>query len=182
LRRAISAKAVPDRGGSAPKVADVTTAGPEMEVSSGPTKSSRHSTVREPEGVATVTEPSVRARTEVISPDGSACAMEPTVVPRLRMAGWATFAVARASSGWTRAAASSLSSALCRTSAPTVTPSPVTSTPSRPGTRLMSTSVVGAASRMESSGSSDWPPASTLAPAPSDERTVSASSRVPGSA
>jgi hypothetical protein len=33
--------------------------------------------------------------------------MEPTVVPRLRIAGWATFAVARASSGWTRAAASS---------------------------------------------------------------------------
>ena len=54
-----------------------------------------------------MTEPSVRARTEVISPEGSACAIEPTVVPRLRIAGWATFAVARASSGWTRAAASS---------------------------------------------------------------------------
>jgi starch synthase (maltosyl-transferring) len=61
-------------------------------------------------GSATVTEPSVSARTEVISPAGSACAMEPTVVPRLRIAGWATFAPARASSGWTRAAASSFRS------------------------------------------------------------------------
>ena len=145
----------------------MTTAGPWIEVSSGPTKKSCQPIVSTPPGVATVTEPSVRARTEVISPEGSACAIEPTVVPRLRIAGWATFAVARASSGWTRAAASSWSSALCRTSAPTVTPSPVASTVSRPGTRLMSTSVVGAASRMQSSGSSDWPPASTLAPSPS---------------
>jgi hypothetical protein len=42
--------------------------------------------------MATVTEPSVRARTQVISPEGSACAMEPTVVPRLRIAGWAAVA------------------------------------------------------------------------------------------
>ena len=85
----------------------MTTAGPWIEVSSGPTKKSRQPRSRRPAGVATVTEPSVRARTEVISPEGSACAMEPTVVPRLRIAGWATFAVARASSGWTRAAAPS---------------------------------------------------------------------------
>ena len=145
--------------GSAGKKAEVRTAGPCTEVSSGPTNRSRQETVDVPEGVATSTEPPVRARTAVISPEGSACAMEPTVVPRLRIAGWATFAVARASSGWTRAAAPasgpSESRRWCRTSAPTRTPSPAASTVSRPGTRLMSTSVVGAASRMDSSGSSD---------------------------
>ena len=122
--------------------------------------------------MATVTEPPVSASTEVISPEGSACAIEPTVVPRLRMAGCATFAVARPSSGWTAAASAEASSGACRTSAPTRTPSGVASIRSSPGTRLMSTSVVGAASRIDSSGSRDWPPASTLAPSPSADEDV----------
>ena len=36
------------------------------------------------------TTPPVRASTAGISPAGSACAIDPTVVPRLRMVGWAT--------------------------------------------------------------------------------------------
>ena len=66
------------RGGRAGKKASVTTAGPCTEVSSGPTKKSAQPTADEPAGVATVTEPPVSASTEVISPEGSACAIEPT--------------------------------------------------------------------------------------------------------
>ena len=52
-----------------------------------------------------VTVPPHSASTAVISPAGSACASEPTVVPRLRIVGCATSRRAWASSGWTRLAA-----------------------------------------------------------------------------
>ena len=65
--------------------------------------------VRSPRIDSAVTEPPVSARTAVISPDGSAWASEPTVVPRLRMVGWATSASAWPSSGCARRASASCS-------------------------------------------------------------------------
>ncbi len=68
------------------------------------------------------------------------------------------------SSGCTSRASVEASTAACRASAPTRTPSAEQRTWSRSGSALMSTRVDGAASRIESSGTSDWPPASTFAP------------------
>ena len=58
--------------------------------SSGPRKKSLAATVRVPRELATSTYPVVSASTAGISPEGSACVMEPTVVPRLRITGCAT--------------------------------------------------------------------------------------------
>jgi hypothetical protein len=86
------------------------------------------------------------------------------VVPRLRIVACATCDSASETSGCTRRTSSEASTSLCRASAPIRTPSSVTVTASSSGSPLMSTSVDGAASRIESSGTSDCPPASTFAP------------------
>jgi hypothetical protein len=54
------------------------------------------------------------------------------------------------------------------------------SMPARPGTRRRSTSSVGAASRSFISGSSEWPPASTLASSPPSRSAPSAASSESG--
>ena len=110
----------------------------------------------------TSTTPSVRARIAGISPAASACAMEPTVVPRLRMAGWATLTSAWRSRGSAAYASSECSRPAWRTSAPTRTAVGVTSMVSRPATRLMSTRCAGEARRMLRIGIRLWPPARTL--------------------
>ena len=89
--------------------------------SSGPRKNSLAGTSRSPPWWATRTAPSSTASTAGISPAGSACTMLPTVVPRLRIAAWATNRSAFASSGWAAAAAGSASTSACRASAPTRT-------------------------------------------------------------
>jgi hypothetical protein len=78
--------------------------------------------------------------------------IEPTVVPRLRIVACATWLSAIASKGWTRAASALASTSACRASAPIRTPSSVASMSARSGSPLMSTSMLGAASRMDSSG------------------------------
>ena len=68
--------------------------------SSGPANSSAAGIVRRPRTDATSTDPSSSRSTIGISAAASACTMEPTVVPRLRIVGWATWLSAIASSGW----------------------------------------------------------------------------------
>ncbi len=101
--------------------------------SSGPRKKSAEAIWRVPRALATSTWPSSSARTDGISPEGSAWAIEPTVVPRLRMTGWATLSRAwrrRGSAAW---APSCRSSWACRTRAPMRTASCVTSTSAEAG-------------------------------------------------
>ena len=66
-------------------------------VSRGPEEEVGGRDLAGPPGPGASTTPSVRARIAGISPAASAWAIEPTVVPRLRIAGWATF-----SSAWRR--------------------------------------------------------------------------------
>jgi hypothetical protein len=75
-------------------------------VSSGPRKKSVAAISRRPPGPTASRTPSVSTSTEGISPAGSAWAIEPTVVPRLRIAGWATLRSAWRSRG--RAVAASV--------------------------------------------------------------------------
>ncbi len=135
--------------------------------------------VRVPRTEAASTDPPSSASTTGISAAASAWMIEPTVVPRLRMVACATCESAIASSGWESAAAAWARTSAWRASAPTRTPSSLTVTWSRSGTALMSTSAAGAASRIESSGTRLWPPASTFASG-SPARVSSASARDPG--
>ena len=146
----------------------------------GPVKNAAAATSRVPSALRSVTDPSSSRSTADISAAGSACTRLPTVVPRLRIVGWATCRSAWRSSGAASCAARSCSTRLCRASAPTRTASPSTSTASRPGTWLTSTRCAGAASRIDISGTRLCPPASTLPSAPSDARVSSASSRLRG--
>ena len=170
---------MPSPGRSAGKNASVAISSAASVDSSGPAKSSSAGIVRVPRTEATSTEPPSSASTTGISAAASACTIEPTVVPRLRIVAWATFESASATSGWQAPAATSARTSACRANAPTRTPSPSVVTWSRSGNALMSTSVAGDASRIESSGTRLWPPASTFAPG-SPARATSASWRVPG--
>ena len=96
---------MPDRAGNAGKNAEVANSSGRSADSSGPTKKSAAAISRDPTADTAVTEPPVSASTVVSSPDGSACASDPTDVPRLRMVGCATSASACGSSGCTRPAA-----------------------------------------------------------------------------
>ncbi len=106
--------------------------------------------------------------------------MLPTVVPRLRIVGCATFTSAWRSSGTASKASRSRSTSACRANAPTRTPPGSVRTYASSASRLMSTRCPGAASRMFSTGTRLWPPASTLPSAPTSASTVSASVTVDG--
>ncbi len=135
--------------------------------------------VRVPALETTSTEPPSNASTTGISAAASACTIEPTVVPRLRIVPWATWASARDTNGCTRRTSAEARTSACRARAPIRTPAPVASMPARSGTALMSTSRLGAASRMDSSGTRLCPPASTLASG-SSARAAAASASDPG--
>ena len=126
-------------GANRPKRTASTSSSCRRVVSSGPSKKSAAAISRRPPAPTASTTPPVSTSTEGISPAGSAWAIEPTVVPRLRMAGCATLRTAWRSSGSAASAPSSRSSPAWRTSAPTRTHASVTSTASSPATPLTST-------------------------------------------
>ena len=72
--------------------------------SSGPAKRSAAAMVRGPRARPTSTEPPSSRSTTGISAAASACTIEPTVVPRLRMVGWATSGQRQREQRLTRAA------------------------------------------------------------------------------
>ena len=142
-----------------------------------PVKNSLAGISRAPPVLATTMVASRQEATAGSSADGSACAMLPQTVPRLRISRWPTQGSASRSRG-TAAAASSYCTCRWRTVAPTRRWPLLRDIRLSSGTALMSTSVDGRPSRIASTGTSDWPPASTLAPSrPSSAR---ASSVVPG--
>ena len=135
-------------------------------------------TVRSPFGPRSVTSPSLARSTAGRSDAGSPCETDPPIVPRLRTCWSAMVAAAFAASprsgvSCTRA---------CRVIAP-IRHSPfVRSMPSRPGTRRRSTSSDGDASRSFISGSSECPPARSLASSPPSDSSRMASSSDSGAA
>ena len=111
-----------------------------------------------------------------MSEAGSPCATEPPIVPRLRTCGSAIVLAALAR----MPRPSSRATAAWRVIAPIRQPSPSRLMPARPGTFLRSTSSDGAAKRSFISGSSECPPASSLASSPPSRRAESASSSEAG--
>ena len=111
-----------------------------------------------------------------MSEAGSPWAIEPPIVPRLRTC-WSAMVSATIAaspmSGW-------LATAWWVVMAPIRNAPFSRSIPDRPGTRRRSTSSDGAASRSFISGSSEWPPASTLASSPPSRSAPSAASRESG--
>ena len=137
-----------------------------------PTTSSRAGTSRVPRGPRSTTVASRQAATAGSSAAGSAWARLPQTVPRLRSSRWPTKGIARPISGTARAT-SDRSTVRWRTAAPIRRTPPVTSRSSSPGSRVMSTSVPGLPRRIASTGTSDCPPASTLASPPARASTAS---------
>lgn len=86
-------------GENRPKRTAVATSSSARQDSSGPRKNSAAGISRVPRTLVASTTPAVSTRTLGISPDGSAWAIEPTVVPRLRITGCATLSSAWRSSG-----------------------------------------------------------------------------------
>ncbi len=124
--------------------------------------------------------PPSRRSTMGISAAASACTIEPTVVPRLRMVACAT--LARAQGDQRLDAAYVVGREHVGVPGQGADPDAVGGrrrSPSRPARPLMSTSRDGAASRIDSSGTRLCPPASTLAPG-SPASAARASSSDPG--
>ncbi len=122
---------------------------------------------RRPRGEAASSSPSSANTTAGYSAAGSAWAMEPPTVPRLRIWRWPISGVARASSGAAAATSASVSTAASVVPAPTHSPPSRRSMPVSSSSRPMSIRCSKTASRSASIGTRLWPPASTLAPSPS---------------
>ena len=180
-RRASSSTATPQRPLHTGNVTAVSSSSGASAVDHSPVNSSAAGMVRVPRGEVASISASSASATAGYSPAGSAWAMQPPTVPRLRICACPTNGVARASRG-----TASATSALCSTAA-SVVPAPMRRCPSRaldagesrrcgrcrPGAR----SWPGAG---RASGTRLWPPASTLASSPRSASRPTASSTVPG--
>ena len=134
-----------------------------IEVSIGPMKKSSAGIDVEPSVVASmISAPSVTA-TSGISAEGSAFAIEPPMVPRLRVGGCPTHGSARASIGTDARITGSRSACAWRVVAPTTTAPFSSRIPASSGNRKMSISFAGRASRIASIGTSVCPPAMSRA-------------------
>ena len=132
-----------------------------IEVTIGPMKKSSAGIDFGPSVVASmISAPSVTA-TSGISADGSALAIEPPMVPRLRVGGCPTHGSTRASIGTEARMTGSRSACAWRVVAPTTTAPLSSRIPASSGNRKMSISFAGRASRIASIGTSVCPPAIT---------------------
>ena len=148
-------------------------------VVSGATKKSRAAISRPPAPLAVKMRASSRTAIDGSSAAGSAWDRLPPIVPRLRIARWATCFIASCRTGNRCLTAAEVSSAKCRTSAPTRSPpSAVSSIRPRPSIPLISTNTGASTTRKFSIGTRLCPPASSLASPPAAARAATASSTV----
>ena len=178
-RRAISPNPYPSPGPATGNSTAVRISSTPTAVVMAPWKNAAAGTVRRPPGPVTSSVAPRQDATAGSSAPGSACARLPQTVPRLRSSRWPTNGSARPTRGTSRAAGLR-SSCRWRVVAPTRRTFPRRSIVSSPAAPLMSTSVPGRPRRMASTGTRDWPPASTL-PSPSvAASSATASSRLAG--
>src|SRR5579862_6902922 len=175
LRRLNSWNDHPVPGCHAGKRTAVRSSSGASDVVRNPWKRSAAGTVRTPRALLASTSPSRASSTEGSSAAGSAWAMLPPIVPRLRMALWPIRPRARTRSGLADATCSERSATRWRTRLPTARPSPLASDV-RASTPLMSTRWAGRARRRASSGTRLCPPARTLASSPCSPSRATASS------
>ena len=131
---------------------------------------------RTPSGPRTVIVPPRASTAAGRSDAGSAWASEPASVPRWRTCGSPTLSAAALSKGTCSRSTSLETSSQWRASPPTTTSSPSSRISDWSGTSFTSTSTDGVASRSFIRGSSEWPPARSLASSPCSRSASSASS------
>src|SRR5699024_175878 len=139
-------------------------------------KKSAAGTLRSPPGPAMRSSASIASRQVPISPAGSACAVDPPMVPRWRTCGSATVAAASASRGACSRIRGSRAAAAWVVIAPITSSSPSSRAPSNPGTFASPTTSSGSAIRSRNTGMKLCPPARIFAPigAPASSSTASA--------
>jgi hypothetical protein len=162
-RREISSKAKPVPGAAVGISISTSISSGSSAVPKRPVKKSSAATLRTPPGPRRWRRAPSASITAGSSAAGSAWAMLPPMVPRLRICACATDGSVSAMRGARSASSALLSAARCRTIAPIRTPPSASAMASRPGMRLRSMSTAGAASRKFIAGTRLCPPARSLA-------------------